>query len=169
MPAAMLARARRTAALWRSVRALQNRAVAATPVYGLPALYRLEQLAVRRPLTRAGGQSSYERDTQGESAGNDDRDNFLYVSGGEKVMLDQAGPGTVYRIWVTGFDAATAWLRVYLDGESSPRINLLLRELFSGTRSPFLSPLVADNTRSAGVSSAICRCRTSGRSRSPPI
>jgi len=65
-------------------------------------------------------------------------------------MLDQAGPGTVYRIWVTGFDAATAWLRVYFDGESSPRINLLLRELFSGTRSPFLSPLVADNTRSSG-------------------
>ena len=150
MPAAMLAGARRTAALWRSVRALQDRAVAATPVYGLPALYRLEQLPVRRPLTLAGGQSSYERDTQGESAGNDDRDNFLYVSGGERVMLDQAGPGTVYRIWVTGFDAATAWLRVYFDGESAPRINLLLRELFSGTRSPFLSPLVADNTRSSG-------------------
>ena len=56
----------------------------------------------------------------------------------------------MYRIWVTGFDAATAWLRVYFDGESSPRINLLLRELFSGTRSPFLSPLVADNTRSSG-------------------
>src|SRR5215218_6532130 len=150
MPAAILAEARRTAALWRSVRALQDRAVAATPVYGLPALYRLEQLPVRRPLTLAGGQSSYERDTQGESAGNDDRDNFLYLSGGERVMLDQAGPGTVYRIWVTGFDAATAWLRVYFDGESAPRINLLLRELFSGTRSPFLSPLVADDTRSSG-------------------
>jgi hypothetical protein len=169
MPAAILAGARRTAALWRSVRALQDRAVAATPVYGLPALYRLEQLPVRRPLTLAGGQSSYERDTHGESAGNDDRDNFLYVSGGEKVMLDQAGPGTVYRIWVTGFDAATAWLRVYFDGESAPRINLLLRELFSGTRSPFLSPLVADNTRSSGGFVCFCRCRTSSRSRSPPI
>jgi hypothetical protein len=39
MPAAVLAGARRTAALWRSVRALQDGAVAATPVYGLPALY----------------------------------------------------------------------------------------------------------------------------------
>jgi hypothetical protein len=45
-------------------------------MYGLPALYRLDQLAVRRPLTLAAGQSSYERDTEGESAGNDDRDNF---------------------------------------------------------------------------------------------
>ena len=148
---ALYARGKRAVSLWRAAAAANVRAAAAgSPVYGLPALYRLEQLAVRRPLTLAGGQSSYERDTQGESAGNDDRDNFLYVSGGEKVMLDQAGPGTVYRIWVTGFDAATAWLRVYFDGESSPRINLLLRELFSGTRSPFLSPLVADNTRSSG-------------------
>ena len=64
-------------------------------------------------------------------------------------MLDQSGPGTVYRIWVTLFDP-TSWLRVYFDGEVSPRINILMRDLFSGTRAPFLSPLVADNTRSSG-------------------
>ena len=31
-------------------------------------------------------------------------------------MLDQSGPGTVYRIWVTLFDP-TSWLWVYFDGE----------------------------------------------------
>ena len=123
---------------------------AAGPVHGLPAMTQLEQLPLVRLQTIAAGQSSFERDTHGTSSGNADRDNFLYVTGAEKVMLDQRGPGVVYRIWVTGFDPATAWLRVYFDGAAVPRINLLMRELFSGTRAPFLSPLVADDTRSSG-------------------
>jgi hypothetical protein len=110
----------------------------------------LDQLPVLRTHTLAGGQSSFDRDTRGPSAGNFDRDHFLYVDGGEKVMLDQRGPGTVYRIWVTGFDPATAWLKVYFDDEASARINILMRDLFSGTRTPFLSPLVADDTKSSG-------------------
>jgi hypothetical protein len=150
-PKALLTDAKRAVALWRSVRTTELQAAAvASPVYGLPPLTRLEQLPVLLPLTLAGGQSSFERNTHGASSGNADRDNFLYVSGGEKVMLDQPGPETVYRIWVTGFDPATAWLRVYFDGETAPRINLLLRELFAGTRAPFLSPLVAGSTRSSG-------------------
>jgi hypothetical protein len=137
--------------LWRAAGVADVRAAAGgSPVYGLPALLRLDQLPVVRPQTLAGGQSSFERNTHGPSSGNTDRNNFLYVTGGgEKVMLDQSGPGTVYRIWVTLFDP-TSWLRVYFDGEASPRINILMRDLFSGTRAPFLSPLVADNTRSSG-------------------
>jgi hypothetical protein len=119
-------------------------------VYGLAAMTRLDTLQQLRLHTSAGGQSSYDRDTGGPSLGNHDLNNFLYVAGGEKVMLDQIGPGTVYRIWVTGFNAATDWIKVYFDGGATPRVNMMLRDLFSGTKSPFLTPLVADNTRSSG-------------------
>ena len=60
-------------------------------------------------------------------------------------------PGTVYRIWFTGFDAAKDWIKVYFDGESTPRIDLPLRDLFSGAHAPFLSPLVGDDSVSSGV------------------
>ncbi|WP_214365095.1 DUF2961 domain-containing protein [Pseudonocardia sp. H11422] len=111
---------------------------------------RLDLLPFLRLHTMAGGQSSYERDTHGPSRGNDDRNNFLDVRGGEKVMLDQRGPGTVYRIWVTGFDPATDWLRVYFDDEPAARIDIRFDDLFSGSRAPFLSPLVADAATSSG-------------------
>nr|WP_275403954.1 DUF2961 domain-containing protein [Pseudonocardia acidicola] len=65
-------------------------------------------------------------------------------------MLDQRGPGTVYRIWVTGFRPAKDWLRVYFDDERTPRIDIMLTDLFSGTCPPFLSPLVADDAASSG-------------------
>ncbi|MHA6794714.1 DUF2961 domain-containing protein [Pseudonocardia bannensis] len=118
--------------------------------YGLAAMARLDLLPLLRLHTMAGGQSSYERDTRGPGRGNDDWNNFLDVRGGEKVMLDQRGPGTVYRIWVTGFDPATDWLRVRFDDEPAPRIDIALRDLFSGTHAPFLSPLVADAATSSG-------------------
>ncbi|MFC5994472.1 glycoside hydrolase family 172 protein [Pseudonocardia hispaniensis] len=124
------------------------------PVHGLAALTCLDQLALLRPHTLACGQSSYERDTRGPGRGNDDWNHFLGVRGPagrrEKVMLDRRGPGVVYRIWVTGFDPATDWLRVYFDDEPAPRIDLLMAELFSGTTAPFLAPLVADDTVSSG-------------------
>jgi hypothetical protein len=123
---------------------------AANEVYGLAAMTRLDRLPLLQLHTFAGGQSSYDRDPGGPSLGNHDWNNFLYISGGEKVMLDQKGPGTVYRIWVTGFNAAADWIKVYFDGDATPRVNMMLRDLFSGTKSPFLSPLVADNTRSSG-------------------
>ncbi|GEL16679.1 glycoside hydrolase family 172 protein [Pseudonocardia asaccharolytica] len=120
------------------------------PVHGLAALTRLDQLPLLRPHTLAGGQSSYQRDTRGPGRGNHDWNNFLGVRGDEKVMLDQRGPGVVYRIWVTGFDPATDWLRVYFDDDPTPRIDILLADLFSGTHAPFLAPLVADDTVSSG-------------------
>ncbi|RKX45309.1 MAG: hypothetical protein DRP64_04915 [Verrucomicrobia bacterium] len=65
-------------------------------------------------------------------------------------MLDLKGPGTVYRIWSTGFVPATDTVKVYFDGESTPRINMLLKDLFLGSNAPFLSPLVGDDDVSSG-------------------
>jgi len=118
---------------------------AATEPYGLEALQHFERLPYLKLDTLAGGQSSFDR-----NANNADFSNFLYTNGTEKVLLDLNGPGTVYRMWFTGFTASTDYLKVYFDGEATPRIKLRLQDLFSGTNAPFLSPLVGDDAVSSG-------------------
>ncbi len=118
---------------------------AATEPYGLDAMAEFERLPYLKLDTMAAGQSSFDR-----SGGNADAGNFLYVDGTNKVLLDLQGPGTVYRMWFTGFDPAVDHIQVYFDGETTPRINLLLNDLFSGTNAPFLSPLVGNEAVSSG-------------------
>ena len=118
---------------------------AATEPYGLEAMNQFERLPYLKLDTLAGGQSSFDR-----TGGNADCSNFLYTNGTEKVLLDMTGPGTVYRIWFTGFNPSTDYIKVYFDSESAPRINMLLKDMFSGQNAPFLSPLVGDDTVSSG-------------------
>src|SRR5579859_5349853 len=118
---------------------------AATEPYGLNAMAQFDRLPYLKLDTMAGGQSSFDR-----SGGNADAGNFLYVDGTNKVLLDLQGPGTVYRMWFTGFDPAVDYIQVYFDGETTPRINLLLNDLFRGTNAPFLSPLVGNEAVSSG-------------------
>lgn len=118
---------------------------AAGEPYGLNAMAQFDRLPYLKLDTMAAGQSSFDR-----SGGNADAGNFLYVDGTNKVLLDLQGPGTVYRMWFTGFNPAVDYIRVYFDGETTPRINLLLNDLFSGTNAPFLSPLVGNEAVSSG-------------------
>lgn len=117
--------------------------------YGLASMTAFNRLPYLRPDVMAGQQSSFDR-----AGGNNDgfgASNFLYTDeSGDKVMLDLKGPGVVYRIWSTGFTAASANLKVYVDDDVSPRINMLLKNLFVGTNAPFLSPLVGNNVDSSG-------------------
>ena len=117
-------------------------ALSAEP-YGLSAMAQFERLPFLKTDTMAGGQSSFDR-----TGGNDDTRKFLYTDVTGNVMLDVKGPGTVYRIWCTGFGADT--IKIYFDGEATPRINTQLNNLFTGTYSPFLAPLVGNNTMSSG-------------------
>ncbi|HWF19867.1 MAG TPA: DUF2961 domain-containing protein [Verrucomicrobiae bacterium] len=120
---------------------------AATEPRGLDAITQFDRLPYLKPDTMEEGQSSFDR-----SGGNSDFGNFLYrdPDGTNKVLLDVAGPGTVYRIWFTGFNQATDYIKVYFDGETTPRIDMLLNDLYAGTNAPFLSPLVANNLVSSG-------------------
>ncbi|MEV5025673.1 glycoside hydrolase family 172 protein [Paenibacillus sp. LPE1-1-1.1] len=117
--------------------------------YGLAAMSSFERLPYLQPYTLAGGASSYDR-----SEGNFDgfgESNFLYLDKhGDKVMLDLKGPGTIYRMWFTGFNPVDATIKIYFDGEVDPRVDMPLRDLLSGTNEPFLSPLVVDDTASSG-------------------
>lgn len=117
--------------------------------YGLEAMTSLDRLPFLNTSTFAGMASSYDR-----SEGNSDGfgySNFLYEDEhGDKVMLDLKGPGTIYRMWFTGYDPIDAYIKVYFDGEETPRIHMLLSELFSGSKQPFTEPLVVDDTKSSG-------------------
>lgn len=120
---------------------------AATEPRGLDAITQFDRLPYLKFDTMEEGQSSFDR-----SGGNADFGNFLYLDsdGTNKVLLDVNGPGVVYRLWFTGFNAANDYIRVYFDGETTPRINMLLNDLFAGTHAPFLAPLVVNNLTSSG-------------------
>ncbi|MCK5923779.1 MAG: DUF2961 domain-containing protein, partial [Methylococcales bacterium] len=73
----------------------------------------------------------------------------LYTdANGEKVLFDERTPGCLYRFWMTfgRFSMVTSRLRFYFNGEETPRLDTTVGEFFSGTNSPFVSPLVGDGT-----------------------
>lgn len=111
---------------------------------GLPNLCDLTQLQNLDTGLWAVGASSRDR-----GGGNDDQGNYLYASGPEYVMLDEVGAGCVYRLWCTAVDLSSVF-RFYFDGESAPRKAITAAQLFSGVVSPFLSPLVGNDTVSSG-------------------
>ena len=118
---------------------------AAPEPYGLAAMQQFDRLPYLHFDVQAGGQSSYDR-----TGGNEDSGNYLYTDAkGDDVLLDLKRPGTVYRLWVTGF-VSTARIKFYFDSETTPRVNMLLQDLFAGTNPPFLTPLVGDNRVSSG-------------------
>jgi hypothetical protein len=119
---------------------------AAPEPYGVAAILLFDRLPYLKLDVQAGGQSSYDR-----AGGNNDSDNYLYTDAfGDNVLLDLKGPGTVYRLWVTGFNTSTGTIKFYFDGEATPRVNMLLQDLFAGTHPPFLTPLVGDTRVSGG-------------------
>jgi hypothetical protein len=122
------------------------------PVYGVAAATRLDQLPYLQPGTAAGGVSSFDRDTGDASHGNHDLNNFLHKGPDGNVMLDQEGPGCVYRIWMTSQQAAfpDQWIKIYFNGSRTPAIDMTIGQMFAGTNAPFLAPLVQDHVQSSG-------------------
>ncbi len=96
------------------------------PTYGVAAGTRLDRLPFLQPGTMAGGVSSFDRDTFDATHGNHDLGNFLSTGPDGNVMLDQAGPGCVYRIWMTSQQAAFPgqWIKVYFNGSATPAIDM---------------------------------------------
>lgn len=80
----------------------------------------------------------------------------LRYDGDEAVIFEETGAGALTQIWVTyGIRSSAALdrrirLRLYLDGEAKPRLELPLRDLFSGRVPPFVPPLVADRQAASG-------------------
>lgn len=97
--------------------------------------------------------SSYDRrsktpeDHEGWFA-NGDRGKYIRVEerAGRKefVMLDAEGPGCVVRIWSAN---AGGDLRIYLDGNDKPALEMNMQHAMDGRHEPFLAPLAGVHSR----------------------
>jgi len=56
------------------------------------------------------------------------------------VLLDEPGPGCVVRLWAN--DRLNGQLRIYLDGEETPRFNANAPRFFDSSMPPFVEPFV---------------------------
>lgn len=122
--------------------------------YGIDLLKNPEKIAYLRPLVKSGQVSSHAKNGLNQDAGheqNDGQESYLYKTGSNYVLLDEKGPGTITRIRMNYGDVhKNQRLRFYFDGESTPRIDKTLDEIFSGTNPPFLTPLVGNKIVSSG-------------------
>lgn len=118
-------------------------ASAGSPI-GLQAIEQFERISELRQGVRA-----YQHSSHDPGGRNQDWAGHLAMEGNERVLLDVKGPGCIYRIWLTGHDI-NAYFRVYFDDETTPTVNMKIADFFSGNHTPFLSPLVGNNTVSSG-------------------
>lgn len=85
------------------------------------------------------------------------RHRYLRQQGSELVLAEEAGAGALVRVWMTtgdGFSGdfpADLRLRIRLDGNPIPYVDLPVRQWFDGSAWPFLPPLVGDRHSGAGA------------------
>lgn len=106
---------------------------------GIPELYRLDLLPRFKSSVKVASISSYDR-TGGNDDGFSGKYSFVRKEGGGLVIADLKGPGIIYRIWTpTPTDDP---IEFYFDGEEQPRIKMRYREIFDGSKPPFVAPIV---------------------------
>ena len=72
------------------------------------------------------------------------------------MIFEQPGVGAITRIWMTTGEGTSkdldpsVTIRIYLDGNSVPIVELPLPDLFNGSAPPFLFPLVGNRPISSG-------------------
>ena len=117
-------------------------------------LLELDRLArLRDPGVHVVGFSSYDR-----KGGNDDGFNGTYskirVENGDSVLAELDGPGVIQRIWTTHTSGEHAGLlnrknehiKIYLDGQAEPALDVPLEAIFSGEHPHFPRPLVMEGS-----------------------
>lgn len=109
-------------------------------VIGLEELSRLDLLPAFKRSVKVGAVTSYDR-TEGNDDGFSGKYSFVgKEADGSLILADLKGPGCIYRIHTpTPTDES---LEFFFDGEAVPRLRLPYRDLFSGSRPPFVRPLV---------------------------
>jgi hypothetical protein len=86
------------------------------------------------------------------------RHRYLREEGNELLLVDERGPGAVVRIWMTtgnGFSAdfpPDLRLKVRIDGNPIPVVDLPVSQWFDGSTWPFSPPLVGNRSNAAGAS-----------------
>ncbi len=107
----------------------------------------LEQLAVLPEPGEQGRQwSSYDRKSRFDTAtgkylqwdANGDGDGIIRKENGQLVLAEMEGPGCIWRIWSAA--PKSGYVRIYLDGQPVPVVDLPFTAYFDGKTKPFDQP-----------------------------
>jgi hypothetical protein len=109
------------------------------PTLGIAELHRLDQLPRFKQSVKVASFSSYDR-TGGNDDGFSGKYSYLRKEGDALVIAEMKGPGVIYRIWTP--TPTDDMMEFYFDGETTPRFTAKFRELFDGSRPPFVTPIV---------------------------
>ena len=116
----------------------------------LSQLVDLDRLTFLDDGVNCGIASSWDRNEWHFWGSNGDSGQYIRVDpNGEAVMLDQDGPGCIYRIWSANPQGK---IRIYLDGADTPSFEWDFSKLFSGEIAPFVKPLVFQRSPQNGAS-----------------
>jgi hypothetical protein len=132
--------------------AAETPASASGETAALDELYRLDLLPRLQPGETCKMFGSYDR-TGGNNDGFEGTYSKLRVEDGNSVLAEMEGPGCIGRIWFTHSEHGKPGLlklkkehlRIYLDGEKTPEIDVPLEDIFSGKLEGFPNPLVGES------------------------
>ncbi len=81
---------------------------------------------------------------------NNDGPMFIRKEGNNVVMAEMNGPGCIWRIWSAL--AEKGHVKIYLDGNDTPAVDLPFAQYFSGDTAPFNYPMLSYNLNLMGCS-----------------
>jgi hypothetical protein len=132
--------------------------VLSAPVTYLDFISRLTDLEALALLPAPGEKcaqwSSYDRASKYDAAAgryvnwdaNGDGDGVIRAEGGLLVLAEMEGPGCLWRIWSAA--PAQGHVRIYLDGQPEPAVDLPFQDYFNLTSPPFIYPTLVHDTAS---------------------
>ena len=102
--------------------------------------------------------SSYDRASQYDEAigkylrwdANGDGTGVIRTEGDQVVMAEMEGPGCIWRIWSAA--AEKGHVKIYLDGQAEPAVDLPFSAYFDGKHPPFDYPALSYNLNESGCS-----------------
>lgn len=123
----------------------------------------LEHLAVLpEPGERCAQWSSFDRASRYDPesgkyvnwGANDDGPQFIRKEGDRFVLAEMEGPGCIWRIWSALPEQGR--VRIYLDGQEEPAVDLPFIDYFRGTVAPFDYPMLSYDMTQLGSRGANC-------------
>ena len=96
--------------------------------------------------------SSYDRASRYDEAtgkyirwdANGDGNGVIRTEGDQVVMAEMAGPGCIWRIWSAA--AKEGHVKIFLDGQAEPAVDLPFADYFDGKHTPFDYPALSYNS-----------------------
>jgi hypothetical protein len=100
--------------------------------------------------------SSYDRGSRYDAANdkyinwdaNGDGGGIIRQEGAESVMAEIKGPGCIWRTWSAA--AGNGHVKIYLDGDTAPAVDLPFNGYFNGKNEPFTRPHIVYLTKALG-------------------